>query len=154
MAAPRAEWAYLRRAEYRRDQGEYEAALADCERAARLKPGWTLPALVRASVEAARGRPVAAVAAAERTLKTAPPHDGHVLYTAACVWSLASRAAADAVESGRHADRAAALLAEALDKGFGDLVYPEHNRMADDPALVPIRQHPRVRDLLSRKNEG
>jgi tetratricopeptide (TPR) repeat protein len=152
--APESEWAYLRRAEYRRDRGEYETALADCEHAARLKRGWALPALVRASIEAARGRPAAAVAEAERILKAAPPHDGHVLYAAACVWSLASRAAADPGEARRHADRAAALLAEALDKGFDDLLYPEHNRMADDPALAPIRQLPRVRDLLSRKDEG
>ncbi len=73
-----------------------------------------------------------------------------MLYAAACVWSLASRAAGPD-EAPRYADRAAALLAEALDRGFHDLIYPEHNRMADDPALAPIRQHPRVRALLSRK---
>ena len=48
--------------------------------------------------------PAAAVAEAERTLKAAPPHDGHVLYAAACVWSLASRAAADPGEARRHAE--------------------------------------------------
>jgi tetratricopeptide (TPR) repeat protein/tRNA A-37 threonylcarbamoyl transferase component Bud32 len=147
--APGSEWSYLRRAEHRRDRGDYDAALADCDRAARLKPGWALPALVRASVEAARGRPAAAVADAERALKAAPEHDGHVLYTAACVWSLACHAEADPAEARRHADRAAALLAEALDRGFGDLIYPEHNRMADDPALASVRQHPRVRALLA-----
>jgi eukaryotic-like serine/threonine-protein kinase len=152
-AAPESGWSYLRRAEHRRDRGEYEGALADCDRAARLKPGWAVPPLVRASVEAARGRP-AAVAEAERALKAAPPHDGHVLYAAACAWCLASRAAPDPAEARRHADRAAALLAEALDKGFGDLIYPEHNRMADDPALAPIRQHPRVHDLLLKKEAG
>jgi tetratricopeptide (TPR) repeat protein len=153
-AAPKSGWAYLRRAEYRRDRGDHDAALADCDRAARLEPDWALPALVRASVEAARGRPGPAVAAAERALEKAPRHDGHVLYTAACVWSLAARSAADQAEARRHADRAADLLAEALDKGFHDLLYPEHNRMADDPALAPIRQHPRVRSLLLRKDEG
>src|SRR5262249_60554748 len=101
-----------------------------------------------------RGQAAAAVAEAERVRKPAPPQDGHVLYTAACVYSLASRKAADAAEARRFTDRAADLLAEALDKGFGDLIYPEHNRMADDPALAPIRQHPRVRDLLLRKDEG
>ena len=70
------------------------------------------------------------------------------------VWSLASGAAAGPAEAQRHADRAAELLAEALDKGFTDLNYPEHNRMADEPALAPIRQHSRVRDLLSRKDAG
>jgi tetratricopeptide (TPR) repeat protein/tRNA A-37 threonylcarbamoyl transferase component Bud32 len=152
-AAPDSAWAYLRRAEYRRDRGEFDAALADCDRAARLDPGWALPALVRASTEAARGRPGPAVAEAERALAKAPKHDGRVLYAAACVWSLASRAAADPGEAGRYADRAAALLAEALDKGFHDLLYPEHNRMADDPALDPIRRLPRVQALLDRSGE-
>src|SRR5262249_21587515 len=50
---PESEWVYLRRAEFRRDREEYEKALADCDHAARLKPDWALPALVRASVEAA-----------------------------------------------------------------------------------------------------
>jgi tetratricopeptide (TPR) repeat protein len=151
-AAPESEWAYLRRAESRRDRGEYEAALADCDQAARLKPGSVLPALVRASVEAARGRPGPAVQGAEDALAKAPSDDGHVLYTAACVWSLASRAAGDPADSKRFAERAAALLAAALDKGFHDLLYPEHNRLADDPALAPIRQLPQVRDLLAPRS--
>jgi len=150
-SAGQSEWAYLRRAEYRRDRGEHEAALADCDRAAKLKPGWALPALVRASVEVARGQLAPGVAEAERALQTAPKQDGHVLYAAACVWSLAARAATDPAEAKRHADRAAALLAEALDRGFHDFLYPEHNRMADDPALAPIRQHPQVSALLSHK---
>jgi hypothetical protein len=74
-----------------------------------------------------------------------------VLYSAACVWSLDSRTAAEAGDARRAADRAADLLAEALDKGFHDLNFPEHNRMADDPALAPIRKHQRVRDLLAHK---
>jgi hypothetical protein len=92
------------------------------------------------------------VAEAERALAKAPKHDGRVLYAAACVWSLASRAA-DRGEAERYADRAAALLGEALGKGFHDLLYPEHNRMADDPALDPIRRLPRVRALLDRSGE-
>jgi tetratricopeptide (TPR) repeat protein len=151
-AAPKSEWSYLRRAENRRDQGEYDAALADCDRLARLKPASAVPALVRASVAAARGQPAAAVAEAEHALKKAPKNDGHVLYAAACVWSLASRAATEPGQAKRYADRAAALLAAALDRGFHDLSYPEHNRMADDPALAPIRQLPRVRDLLAHRS--
>src|SRR5262249_46866457 len=129
----------------------------DCDQAARLKPGWALPPLLRASVEAARGRDREAVTGAEQALKKAAPHDGRVLYAAACVWSLGSATAAKngnaegARRASEYADRAAALLADALDKGFGDLIYPEHNRMADDPALAAVRQHPRVRALLSRK---
>jgi hypothetical protein len=51
----------------------------------------------------------------------------------------------------RYTDRAAALLESCLDKGFHDLLYPEHNRMADDPALEPVRRDPRVSDLLSHR---
>jgi tetratricopeptide (TPR) repeat protein len=149
-AAPDSEWAYLRRAEYRRDQGNYDEALADCDRTEQLKPGWALAALVRASVVAARGQP-RAMAEAERALEKAPKHDGHVLYTAACAWSLASRTTADPADARRAADRATDLLAEALDKGFHDLNFSAHNRMADDPALAPIRKLPRVRDLLAHK---
>jgi len=149
--------AYLRRAEHRRDRGEYDAALSDCDQTARLKPGWVLPRLLRTSVEAARGRDRQAVAGAEQAPKKAAPHDGRVLHAAACVWSLASAVAAKtgnaegARRASEYADRAASLLADALDKGFRDLLYPEHNRMADDPALAAVRQHPRVRALLSRK---
>jgi tetratricopeptide (TPR) repeat protein/tRNA A-37 threonylcarbamoyl transferase component Bud32 len=148
-ATPESAWAYLRRAEYRRNRGEYEAALADCEKAARLKPDSVLPALVRASVKAASGQASSAVPEAEGALAKAPKDDGHVLYLAACVWSLASRATGDPAESNRLADRATAFLAAALDKGFYDLLFPEHNRLAEDPALAPIRQLPRVRDLLA-----
>src|SRR5262249_57319296 len=116
------------------------------------KSGSVLPALVRASAEAARGRPGPAVTDAERALEKAPRDDGHVLYAAACVWSLASRAAGDSAESKRYADRAATFLAAALDKGFHDLLYPEHNRLADDPALAPILLLPRVRDLLPHRS--
>jgi tetratricopeptide (TPR) repeat protein len=149
-AAPLSEMAWLRRAELRRDQGKFDAALADCDRAERCKPSTVLAALVRASIESARGQSNLAVEQVERALATAPKYDGRVLYAAACVFSLASRTAEPA-EAKRLANRAADLLAEALDRGFHDLLFPEHNRMADDPALAPIRQMPRVRDLLSRQ---
>jgi tetratricopeptide (TPR) repeat protein len=151
-AAPETAWAYLRRAEYRRDRAEYDAALADCNRAEQLRPGWAVPALVRASIQAARGRPGPAVAAAEPILTKPPKHDGHVLYTAACVWSLASRTSSDQAEARRFAARAAARLSEARDKGFDDLLFPEHNRLSDEPALAPIRQLPQVRALLERRS--
>jgi tetratricopeptide (TPR) repeat protein/tRNA A-37 threonylcarbamoyl transferase component Bud32 len=150
QAAPDVSRSYLCRAEFRRNRGEFQAALADCAEAARKDPGSALPPLVRASVEAARGRPERAVADAERALKKAPPNDGRVLYAAACVWSLASqKAAADKAKP--YADGAADFLAGAVGKGFHDLIYPEHNRMADDPALAPLRQHPRARDLLAHR---
>jgi tetratricopeptide (TPR) repeat protein len=146
---------YLRRAVFLRNQGDFAAAREDCDTALRKEPDSALPALVRASVEAACGRYSEAVAQAEKALAKAPKHDGHALYAAACVWSLASGAAARSGPDGAtvvqpYADRAAALLAETLDKGFHDLLYPEHNRMADDPALASIRLLPQVRNLLAR----
>jgi serine/threonine protein kinase/tetratricopeptide (TPR) repeat protein len=143
---------YLRRAEFRRDHGALDAAEADCDRALAREPGSALPALVRASITAARGQHRQAVADAERALEKAPQNDGHVLYAAACVWSLAAQAdAADAAETERYADRASDLLAMTFDKGFHDLIFPEHNRMIEDPALSAIRQRPRVGELLAHR---
>jgi tetratricopeptide (TPR) repeat protein len=146
---------YLRRAVFHRNQGEFAAAREDCDRAQQKEPDSALPALVRASVEAASGRSSEAVAQAEKALARAPENDGHVLYTAACVWSLAAAAAArsgpaGATQAQTYAERAVALLVETLDKGFHDLIYPEHNRMSNDPALASIRQQPLVRHLLAR----
>jgi tetratricopeptide (TPR) repeat protein/tRNA A-37 threonylcarbamoyl transferase component Bud32 len=153
-AAPDAAMSYLRRAEFRRGRGEFDAALADCDRAAAKEPASALPALVRASIEAAHGQPDAAVADAERALTKAPKDNGRALYAAACAWSLAAGAAKEPEKAAQYRDRAAALLAAALDKGFHDLDYPEHNRMADDPALAAVRQLPRVRELLAHGPAG
>ena len=151
-ANPDSAQVYLRRAEFRRDRGEFDEAEADCDRAAGTEPDSALAALVRASITAARGQHRQAVADAERALEKAPKDDGHVLYAAACVWSLASQAAAaDAAESERYADRAAAFLVMTLDKGFHDLNFPEHNRMIEDPALAAIRRQPQVDDLLAHR---
>src|SRR5262249_26663453 len=113
--------AYLRRAEFRRDHNQFELALADCDEAARRDQEAALPELGPASIAAAPGGPREAVDGAEAALKTAPPHDGRVLYAAACVWSLASgAAAAEGPESAlakEYADRSAALLDATLDRG-------------------------------------
>jgi tetratricopeptide (TPR) repeat protein len=157
-ANPNSAIAYLRRAEYRRAHGAFEGAREDCLRAKAKDPKSLLPGLVEASILAAQGSGEEAVARAETLLEQAPKWDGHILYTAACTWSLASQAAAalpdksKAAElSKRYADRAAALLTECLDKGFHDLIYPEHDRMMDDPALEPIRNDPRVRNLVRHR---
>jgi tetratricopeptide (TPR) repeat protein/tRNA A-37 threonylcarbamoyl transferase component Bud32 len=154
-ADPKSATAYLRRAAYRRNHQQFAQALADCDEASRHDPASVLPGLVRASIEAARGDHARAVAEAERLLQKGPADDGHVLYAATCVWSLASQVAAaqpDGKEvSQRYADRAVGLLAETLDKGFHDLLYEEHNRMIDDPALAGIRQHPRFQELLGKR---
>jgi tetratricopeptide (TPR) repeat protein/tRNA A-37 threonylcarbamoyl transferase component Bud32 len=150
--------AYLRRAAFRRTQGEFDAALEDCARACQKDPDSILPGLVEASIEAARGADEQAVRKAESLLAKAPSDDGQVLYAAACVWSLAAQAAAARLDKKgaaglveKYTDRAATLLQQCLDKGFHDLVYPEHNRMADDPALEPVRRDPRVSDLLAHR---
>jgi tetratricopeptide (TPR) repeat protein/tRNA A-37 threonylcarbamoyl transferase component Bud32 len=157
-ANPDSAQAYLRRAVYRRDHREFEAAREDCVRARAKDPKSLLPGLVEASILAAHGAAEEAVTRAETLLAQAPKGDGQILYTAACTWSLASRAAAALPDKDkateltkRYADRAAALLAECLDKGFHDLIYPEHNRMIDDPALEPIRNDPRVRNLVRHR---
>jgi tetratricopeptide (TPR) repeat protein len=152
-ANPDSAFVYIRRAEYRRNHGEFEAALADCAQAAAKEPDSALPALVKASIAAARGQHQQAVAEAERALEKAPKDDGHVLYAAACVWSMAAQAAsAEAGLAQRYADRAAALLSATLGKGFHDLIFPEHNRMVEDPALASIRQRPDVQDLLAHRS--
>jgi tetratricopeptide (TPR) repeat protein len=147
---------YLRRAEHYRDLGEFAEALADCDRAAaRDKDASALPGLVRTSVTAARGEHARATAEADRLVRQAPPGDGHALYAAACVWGLASKVAR--TEQGgeqlakQYAERAVALLTEVLDKGFHDLLYEEHNRMLDDPALASLHDDPRFKALFGRR---
>jgi tetratricopeptide (TPR) repeat protein len=151
-ADPGSAAAHLRRAEFRRGRGEFAEALADCDRAAELDKDSALPGLVRAGVEAARGADGPAVAEAERLLSRAPAGDGHALYAAACVYGLAAQAAAgrpDGREPAQwYADRAIGLLAEALERGFHDLLYEEQNRMADDPALAALRPDPRFQELV------
>ncbi len=83
IAAPESMWSFIRRAEWRRDHSDFDAALADCGQAAKLAPASAVPALVQASIAAARGDIGAATAAAERALEKAPADDGHVLFTAA-----------------------------------------------------------------------
>ena len=48
-------------------------------------------------------------------------------------------------------ERASALLSEALSLGFHDLSYQEKNRMAEDPALAPIRERAEVKRLVWRR---
>jgi tetratricopeptide (TPR) repeat protein/tRNA A-37 threonylcarbamoyl transferase component Bud32 len=152
-ANPRSLAAYLRRGRFLRDQGQLKAASKDVQQAAECDPRSVLPGLLQASIRAAQGD-VGAVAEAERILDRAGQENGQVLYAAVQVWSLASAAAARAGKpdlARQYADRAVALLAETLDTGFHDLIYPEHNRMLDDPALESIRQHPQGRKLLSHQ---
>jgi eukaryotic-like serine/threonine-protein kinase len=147
--------AYLARGRFLRDQGQFETARQDAQQAARCDPKSVLPALLQASITAVSDDPAAAVAEAQRLLDKAAKDNGQVLYAAVQVWSLASAAKERAGKpelARQYADRAAALLAQTLDKGFHDLLYPEHNRMIDDPALEAIRQHPKARDLIAHRS--
>jgi tetratricopeptide (TPR) repeat protein/tRNA A-37 threonylcarbamoyl transferase component Bud32 len=157
-ANPDSARAYLRRAAFRRAHGQFDAALEDCGRAAAKDPRSVLPGLVEAGILAAKGGGEEAVAKAEPLLVRAPAGDGQTLYAAACVWGLAARAVAAGPDkkrgaelAGRYTDRVAALLGECLDRGFHDLIYPEHNRMAEDPAFEAVRGDPRVGALLAHR---
>jgi len=78
-------------------------------------------------------------------------HDGHLQYAAACVWSLASHAAQESGEAdlaGQYADRAMEYLSDTVQKGFLELNFQAYNRMLIDPALAPVRQHPRMLELF------
>jgi serine/threonine protein kinase/lipoprotein NlpI len=158
-ANPKSSRAFLRRAAFHRDHRQFKDALEDCVRARDNDPKSPLPELMEASILAAQGSAEEAVTKAEKILAKGPKGDGELLYIAACTWSLASRAAATIPDkvmaeklTKQYADRAAALLAECLDKGFHDLIYPEHNRMVDDRALEPVRNDPRVRDLVQHRH--
>ncbi len=70
---------------------------------------------------------------AERALDT-DRHEPAVLYNVACAFSLMG-----------EADRAIALLAEAIDNGFGYRAWLEN-----DNTLENIREHPRFKELLDR----
>ncbi len=153
-ANPDSVFAYLRRAEFHRAHGRFELALADCARAREKDGKSVLPGLVEAGVMAARGSFAEATAKAELLLGQGPQDDGHLLYTAVCTWCIASETAAKSSAAKpelakQHTDRAIQLLQQCLDKGFHDLSYPEHNRMADDPDLKAIHHDPRVQALLA-----
>ena len=153
-ANPQALEVYVRRGRFLRDQGLFDEARKDAERAAHCDPKSVLPALLHASITAASDDADAAVAEAERAMIEASQNDGQVLYSAVQVWSLASAAAARAGKmdlARRYADRAAEYLAQVLEKGYSDLLYSEHTRMSNDPALEAIRQHPKARDLIAHR---
>jgi tetratricopeptide (TPR) repeat protein len=157
-ADPKAGASYLCRAEFYRSRGQFTEALADCDQARSLLRDSVLPALIRAGIVAAQGRHHEAVDQAEEILKRSAPNDGKVLYTAATVWSLAAEAVQRKAKNSRneeltrqYLERALALLAQALGKGFHDLEFPEHNRMLHDPAMAALARDPRGRSLLAHE---
>jgi tetratricopeptide (TPR) repeat protein len=159
-ADPKAWASYLCRAEFYRSRGQFTEALADCDRAGSLLRDSLLPALIRAGIVAAQGRHREAVAQADGVLQRANTNDGKILYAAAAVWSLAAEAvqreaknAGNEELSRQYLERALALLAQALGKGFHDLEFPEHNRMLYDPAMEAVARDPRGRGLLAHEGK-
>jgi tetratricopeptide (TPR) repeat protein/predicted Ser/Thr protein kinase len=152
-ADPKSMRPYLRRAEYRRDQHDWQGAIEDCQRAAKLDAGSPLPGLVEASVHAAQGDAARAVAQAEPLLAKAAPGNGQALLAAASVWSLASQSAGSKGENEQaktYGERAVELLRAATTKGYHDLNYQEYNRLPNMPSLEPIRDDPQVQEWLPR----
>lgn len=156
-ANPKSATTYLQRGRFLRDQGLFDEAWQDSERARECNAASVLPALLQASITAARGDPTAAVTVAEDALSQAPQVrgqvvDGQVLYAAVQVCSLACAAATRAGRAElaqRCTDRAVELLTRTMEKGYQDLNYPEHNRMMDDPALEAIRKHAEASELIA-----
>jgi eukaryotic-like serine/threonine-protein kinase len=144
---------HLRRAEFFRDLGRWDQALGEAEQVAKLdaERGPTLAGLVRAEILAARGEAGPAVEQAESLLRSTPNPNGPILYAGACVWSLASKAAAASGDPSKAlalADRSAKLLGDALSLGFHDFNYQEKSRMIEDPALAAILDRPDVSRLF------
>jgi hypothetical protein len=79
------------------------------------------------------------------TALEAHSEDSGFLYDAACVYSVASKARKDdsAAKSQEYADRAVALLTQAVDNGYSDF-----SDIRTDPDLEPIWQHPGFVKLL------
>lgn len=83
------------------DQRDFQAALADLDRAEALDPGRPLTNLLRGRVELARGRPAEAEAALARCLATWPDHpDAHL------AMARAQAARGDWLAAAQHYDRA------------------------------------------------
>jgi tetratricopeptide (TPR) repeat protein len=126
---------------------EHEPALAALDKAILLRPTYEEAIRIRAFTAFWTGKfenalkgldpVVTKLTKAPADLAKAPKQNGQALYAAACVWSLASRAAPMPERAQHAADRAAELLTQALDKGFHDFDFAEYNRVSDDPALFP-----------------
>ncbi len=154
QANPESVDAHLRAAEYYRDRGHFELALAEIQKARAFEtdPLHALSRLCLAGVQAARGDGDDATTEADAILKAVPHEEGPMVYAAASVWSLASGVAAKRGDAGKAKfcnGRATALLQRSLTECYHDFSYQEQERIALDPALDPIRNDPEVQRLLS-----
>ena len=73
--------------------------------------------------------------------------DNAFLYDAACAYSVASQVAADkqAAKSKIYAERAVALLKQAVTNGYSD-----YSHMQTDPDLDPLHEHAAFQELLAK----
>lgn len=158
QANPKSVAGQLRLAEFLRNHKAWDDARAACERAAELDPKSPLPGLIQASLIAAQGDHARAIAQAESLLAKTADRSGAVHVAAAALYSLAAEAVGTSAD-----DASKSLASDYVAKGlqhlqqatgpcFHDLQYPEHNRLAWDPALATLRQHPAVQELLRGRN--
>lgn len=114
-------------------QCSYARALEIVERHMELNPDDPRAATMRAVSLCRLGRRDEGLAWAEQAM-IIDPDDAGVRYNAACLFSVAG-----------DAERAIACLEEAVDVGFGNRDWLEH-----DPDMAPLRDDPRFQALLRR----
>lgn len=154
QASPKMMAAHLRFAEFLRAQSDWTAARTECTRAAEIDPQSSLPGLVLAGITAAEGDPAAAVAQVDQLLAGSQSASGQAQVAAAQAYSLAAAAAGrQSTETmvslaQQAADKGVAALRQSVGPCFHDLQYPEHNRLAWDPALDELRKLASVQELL------
>ena len=154
QASPKMMAAHLRFAEFLRAQSDWTAARTECTRAAEIDPQSPLPGLVLAGITAAEGDPAAAVAQVDQLLAGSQSASGQAQVAAAQAYSLAAAAAGrQSTETmvslaQQAADKGVAALRQSVGPCFHDLQYPEHNRLAWDPALDELRKLASVQELL------
>jgi serine/threonine protein kinase/formylglycine-generating enzyme required for sulfatase activity len=78
------------------------------------------------------------------TALTQNPWEPSFLYNAACAYATASGAVKDAAKARRYADRAVALLKDAVAQG-----YDNYDLMSDDSDLDAVRSHPGFAAVLA-----
>jgi serine/threonine protein kinase/formylglycine-generating enzyme required for sulfatase activity len=123
--------------------GRKKEAQADLARFGDLSPRASQRAYLDAVVSAYLGDEAAGLKRLETTL-AGHARDPAFLYDAACAYALVAAAAPqDAAKARRHAERAMALLREALANG-----YAEYGHILSDPDLDAVRDQPGFAALI------
>jgi formylglycine-generating enzyme required for sulfatase activity/tetratricopeptide (TPR) repeat protein len=129
---------HLRRAVVYARAGDAEQAVKDMETYREYSSDESGLACTDAVVAAYLGQDTEAMERLEKMVEERA-EDAGLLYDVACAYSIASRAVVEHSpdESRQFADRAVALLSQAIDNGFRDF-----SKVQEDPNLDPVRQHP------------